>query len=125
MKSDKGWRFLAGGPAHLEKTGEDQSSLASEILMSSRAGWLVGFIGSANPGWSWLPRFCPDLMEKSVMMVSGVFFGHHTCHDIHSTSVQVYEGFGVTELDFALQGWSLARLLDVLRGKHRRGDKNG
>lgn len=52
----KGGRFLAGGPAHLEKTGEDQSSLASEILMSSRAGWLVGFIGSANSCWSWLPE---------------------------------------------------------------------
>lgn len=88
VKSDKGsGRFLAGGPAHLEKTGEDQSSLASEILMSSRAGWLVGFVGVPTLVGHGYQEFCPDPMEKSVMMVSGVFFGHHTCHDIHSTSV--------------------------------------
>ena len=36
---------------------------------------------------------------------------------------QVYEDFGVTELDFALQGWSLKT--DVLKEKHGDGDKKG
>lgn len=45
-------RFLAGGSAHLEKTGEDQSSSVSEILISSKEGWQIDFILSTDSNGS-------------------------------------------------------------------------
>lgn len=41
---------MAGGSAHLEKTGQDHSSLASEILVFSR-GRMAGFILSISSNW--------------------------------------------------------------------------
>lgn len=53
---------------------------------------MIGFILSANSGWSWLPEVLFRPNGKSVMMVSGVSFGQQkevSWHVYHVSSISL------------------------------------
>lgn len=85
----KGVRFLVEGSTHLEKTGQDQNSLACEILTSSRTGmagfnlecrlWLVGSgclrsWGDSKGKVSWLLVTSPGAGRKYMTYILYIFY---------------------------------------------------